>query len=135
MNMNKGQRVIACLLTAIVVMMGLNLAFKAEARADAHSGDQFAGGTEPRVVGGAVTSYVYNGTSTGAVSIARFWDDGKVDATLVHGAFDDNCAIEKMCAPQTLIAADDLCPADINTDSDVNFPDLLEVLTEWGPCK
>ena len=64
----------------------------------------------------------------------RLWSDGHVDTTSVEinwETYDPPCIQRPQGCPWRDI---EVCPADSSGNGEVDFDDLLEVLSTWGPC-
>ena len=73
------------------------------------------------------------GSSTDRVRVFRLWSDGAIDMTFTRYQADPQCLIVEQCGPALMIPGS--CMADVDRNGNVEFPDLLNVLSDWGPCK
>lgn len=120
-NMNT-QRTIVVLLSVIATLLTLNLLVTGSRRALAQYGA--SGPVEPTVVSGMV---IQAGSGR---HLWRFWSDGAVDKTFA--VMQSACDIPINCGPTPVIPGS--CPSDVTRNGEVEFDDMLSVLSDWGPC-
>ncbi len=121
------RRMIVVLLTVIAVVLTLNLMTGPRTAVAQYE----SGPGEPTVVAGAMTDTSH----TKRFRFARFWSDGRVDTTFVEfvsSAPPRGCEIDSACTGEILPGS---CSSDTDRNGNVEFPDLLNVLSDWGPCE
>ncbi len=129
--MKSHDRVIVPLLTAIAVLLAINLFASSDA---AKAQDGYLGrAAEPTVVAGAVTQVMQDSSGGQPYWRAfRIWSDGSVDGTIMRYNNFYECTPDEICTDVILAG---VCPADVDQTGFVDVSDLLDVLTEWGPCE
>ena len=120
--MDKGQRFIGCLLAVIAALLAVNIFAKTEQRAEAQVSS-----------GPTVVDFEASGVSLDVSRLFRLWSDGRIETRLVvfdSAPFHCNLLPGLGCNWTDI----ETCFGDLDNSDAVDFPDLLRVLSEWGPC-
>ena len=126
------RRMIVVLLTVIAVVLTLNLVVNGSRTAEAQYGA--SGPVDPTVVAATAHQTVgSNGSGLREHRLWRMWSDGRADMTLVQFTNSNSCSIVGVCGPIEILPGS--CSSDTDRNGNVEFPDLLNVLSDWGPCE
>ena len=128
----KQQRTVVALLTMIAAALVMNVIVVGSRAATAQA---LSGPVQPTVVAGAAFHEVDgNGDPLERqYRVFRLWSDGAADMTPVVFNQPTECEVLINCPPIQFLPGS--CASDITRNGDVEFNDLLNVLSDWGPCE